>query len=121
MSLPGQRPGTAVGDEQHVLQAWWSRKDILTLRGGHGSVPCCLLFYTAPIKVLGGLEVPKEFTQWHNIHTYNRQTLRLKDFQFIKNIFVTKHLQFNSMHMGGSESIDVCGKKWRYQKYKINI
>ena len=28
MSQPGQRPGTAVGDEQHVLQLWWSRKDI---------------------------------------------------------------------------------------------
>ena len=25
MSQPGQRPGTAVGDERHVLQALWSR------------------------------------------------------------------------------------------------
>ena len=25
---PGQRPGTTVGDERHVLQASWSRKDI---------------------------------------------------------------------------------------------
>ena len=28
MSQPGRRPGTAVGDEWHVLQALWSRKDI---------------------------------------------------------------------------------------------
>ena len=28
MSHPGRRPGTVVGDEQHVLQALWSRKDI---------------------------------------------------------------------------------------------
>ena len=34
MSQSGRRPGTAVGDELHVLQALWSRKDILTLRGG---------------------------------------------------------------------------------------
>ena len=34
MSKPGQRPGTAVGDERHVLQPLLSRKDILTLRGG---------------------------------------------------------------------------------------
>ena len=34
MSQPGRRPGTVVGDEQHVLQALWSMKDILTLRGG---------------------------------------------------------------------------------------
>ena len=34
MSQPGRRPGTAVGDEQHVLQVLWSMKDILTLWGG---------------------------------------------------------------------------------------
>ena len=28
MSQPGRSPGTDVGDKQHVLQAWWSRKDI---------------------------------------------------------------------------------------------
>ena len=28
MFQPGRRPGTAVGDEWHVLQALWSRKDI---------------------------------------------------------------------------------------------
>ena len=28
MSQPSQRPGTAVGNEQHVLQALCSRKDI---------------------------------------------------------------------------------------------
>ena len=28
MSQPGRRRGTAVGDERHVLQALWSRKDI---------------------------------------------------------------------------------------------
>ena len=33
MSQPGRRPGTAVGNEQHVLQALWSRKEILTLQG----------------------------------------------------------------------------------------
>ena len=34
MSQPGRRPGIAVGDEQHFLQALWSSKDILKLRGG---------------------------------------------------------------------------------------
>ena len=28
MSQPGRRPGTVAGDEWHVLQALWSRKDI---------------------------------------------------------------------------------------------
>ena len=36
---------TVVGNELHVLQAFWSRTDIVTLRGGHGSVPCRPLFY----------------------------------------------------------------------------
>ena len=44
MFQPGRRPGTSIGDEQHFLQALWSRKDILTLRVGHGSVPCWPLF-----------------------------------------------------------------------------
>ena len=34
MSQPGQRLGTALGNEQHVLQALWSSKYILTLGGG---------------------------------------------------------------------------------------
>ena len=34
MSKPCRRPGTAVRDEQHVLQALWGRKDILILGGG---------------------------------------------------------------------------------------
>ena len=33
-SQPGRGPGTAVGDEWHVLQILWSRKDISTQRGG---------------------------------------------------------------------------------------
>ena len=34
MSQPGLRPVTTADDEWHVLQALWSRKDILILRGG---------------------------------------------------------------------------------------
>ena len=34
MSQAGRRPGTAVGDERHVLKALWSRKYIQALRGG---------------------------------------------------------------------------------------
>ena len=46
MSQPGRRPGTAVGDEQHVLQALWSRKNILTLRGGPWVCAMSALVYT---------------------------------------------------------------------------
>ena len=33
-SSPAEPPGTTVGNERHVPQALWSRKGILTLRGG---------------------------------------------------------------------------------------
>ena len=39
--------------------------------GGMGGPP----LYTAPIKVLGGFVIPKEFRQWHNrLQTTHRQT-----------------------------------------------
>ena len=34
MSQPSRRPGIPVGDERHILEALWSSKNILTLRGG---------------------------------------------------------------------------------------
>ena len=64
MSQPGQRPGTAVGDERvHILQTWWSRKDIKTLRGGPWvCAVSALVILILPINFYGGFSVTFLYT-----------------------------------------------------------
>ena len=50
MSQPGRRTGTVVGNEQHVLQALWSKKKILTLRGGLWVCPVLALVKACPVR-----------------------------------------------------------------------
>ena len=50
MSQTGRRPGIAVGNEQHVLKALWSRKYILTLCRGRWVCAVLALFFNISFK-----------------------------------------------------------------------
>ena len=66
MSHLVRRPGTAVGDEQRVLQAFWSRKDILTLCVGPW---VCAMLALFTVLSMGGSQVKKLYIQYNYLST----------------------------------------------------